>query len=92
MRVNFFATLRLVVGQKTVDFPLPDGTTARELLAEIAKQYPAMRKEVYDGKGNLYEHIHVFVNGRDVLFLENAIDTPLYGTDTISVFPAIGGG
>ena len=92
MKVNFFATLRSVVGQKTIDLPLPEETTVRELLAEIVRSYPAMRKEVYDEQGSLFEHIHVFVNGRDALFLEDAMETRLLESDTISIFPAIGGG
>lgn len=92
MKVNFFATLRLAVGQKTIDLPLPEGTTIKQLLGEISKRYPALTEGFYDGQGNINEHIHVFVNGRDALFLENAMDTCLLDTDTISIFPAIGGG
>jgi molybdopterin synthase sulfur carrier subunit len=36
--------------------------------------------------------VHVFVNGRDAPFLENALETVLKEDDTITVFPAVGGG
>jgi len=35
MKVNFFATLRQVTGQKTVDLDLPDGVTAQQVLDAV---------------------------------------------------------
>ena len=42
MKVNFFATLRQVTGQKTIEFDLPDGITAQGVLDEVVARYPAM--------------------------------------------------
>lgn len=92
MLVKFYATLRQVVGSKSVDFDLPAGTTARQLLDEMLRRYPALRHELLDEQGNLYAHVHIFVNGRDAPFLENGMDTELFAGDTIGVFPAVGGG
>ncbi len=92
MLVNFYATLRQVVGAKKIDFDLPAGTTVRQLLDEMLRRYPALRRELMDEQGNLYAHVHIFVNGRDAPFLENALDTELSSGDTIGVFPAVGGG
>jgi molybdopterin synthase sulfur carrier subunit len=92
MKVNFYATLRQIVGAKTVDFSLEDGITVRFLIDEIVRQYPPLRSELLDENGNLYQHVHVFINGRDVPYLEQAMETPVSSMDTISVFPAVGGG
>jgi molybdopterin synthase sulfur carrier subunit len=92
MKVNFFATLRQVVGAKTVDFSLPEGGNVRQLLDEMIRRYPTLRRELLNEEGQLYGHVHVFINGRDVPFLEDRMDTQLSETDTISVFPAVGGG
>ena len=54
--------------------------------------YPALQQELLDGDGLLFGHVHIFVNGRDVPFLENTLDTRLSSSDIISVFPAVGGG
>ena len=43
-------------------------------------------------QGDLHGHIHFFVNGRDVPYLEHQIDTVLHPDDIISVFPPVGGG
>ncbi len=92
MKVNFFATLRQIVGQKTVEIELPKNTSVQDFLEILTTQYPPMRKELLDPNGNLYRHVHVFVNGRDAPFLENGMETIIQPTDTLNIFPAVGGG
>jgi len=92
MRVDFYATLRQIVGTKTVDFPLPDGSTIGHMLEEVFIRYPAMRSELLDDEGQLHGHVHVLVNGRDVPYLENTLNSVVHVDDTISIFPAVGGG
>jgi len=92
MRVDFYATLRQIIGSKTVDFPLPDGSTIGHLLEEVFIRYPAMRSELLDDEGQIHGHVHVLVNGRDVPYLENTLNSVIHIDDTISIFPAVGGG
>ena len=92
MQANFYATLRQIVGQKTVEIDVPEGATVGLLIDEILHQYPQLRNELLDEQGRLYGHVHVLVNGRDSQFLDNALDTVIEPGDSISVFPAIGGG
>jgi molybdopterin synthase sulfur carrier subunit len=92
MRVNFYATLRQVVGAKSVDFTLNEGATVHQLVEEMIRCYPALKRELLDERGELYRHVHVFVNARDASFLENGMDSALSSGDTIGVFPAVGGG
>ncbi|HSQ27188.1 MAG TPA: ubiquitin-like small modifier protein 1 [Anaerolineales bacterium] len=92
MQVSFFATLRQIVGAKTVIFDLPDEATVGQLIDLMVTRYPDLRRELLDESGNLYGHVHVFVNGRDVPYLENRLESVLQADDVISVFPAVGGG
>lgn len=92
MQVSFYATLRQIVGQKTIEVDIPDGATIGQLIAAIVAAYPVLRPEILDEKGDLHGHIHFFVNGRDVPYLEHQIDTVLQHDDIISVFPPVGGG
>jgi molybdopterin synthase sulfur carrier subunit len=92
MKVNFYATLRDVAGQKTVDFDLPENATVRQLLDAIQERYPLMREKLFDENGDLLGFIHVFINGRDAPFLEDKLETVIHPRDTISIFPAVGGG
>ena len=68
------------------------GATIAQLLEEMIRRYPALRQELLNEQNELYQHVHIFVNGRDVTFLEWKMDTPLAADDAIGVFPAIGGG
>ena len=92
MIVNYYATLRQVVGSREVDFNLPQGSTLRQLVEEMVKRYPGLKMEMLDQQGNLYGHVHIFVNGRDSTFLDGSLDTILDPDDTISIFPPVGGG
>ncbi len=92
MKVNFYATLRPIVGQKTVELPLPDGATVQDVLEAIVAAYPAIRPELMDENGSLLGHVHLFVNGRDAPYLEEMMATKIKPTDKIDVFPAVGGG
>ena len=92
MKINFYATLRDVVGAKMVEFPLEHGVTAREVIDTIIARYPAMKKELLQNDGRLYGHVHFFVNGRDVQFLEEGMNTQIKSEDVITIFPAVGGG
>jgi molybdopterin synthase sulfur carrier subunit len=92
VKVNFYATLREIVGQKTVDFDIPSGSTIGFLIQHMVGQFPNLRAALVDADGQLRGHVHVFVNGRDVPYLESQMDTVLKAEDAVSVFPAVGGG
>lgn len=92
MNVSFYATLRNVVGQKTVEFILPPEATVNDLIAEMIRCYPLLRRELLNEAGELYRHVHIFVNSRDAIFLERGLDTPLAQEDVVGIFPAVGGG
>jgi molybdopterin synthase sulfur carrier subunit len=92
MKVKFYATLRKIVGAKMIDVSLEEGATVRNLIDEITRRYPALRSEMLDEQGNLYGHVHVFVNGRDAPFLEGGLDSVISPNDEVGIFPAVGGG
>ncbi len=92
MIVNYYATLRQVVGVRQVEFSLPQGATLRQLIEEMVKRYPDLKREMIDQSGNLLSHIHIFVSGRDSTLLDGSLDTILAPGDIISIFPPVGGG
>lgn len=92
MKVSFYATLRDIAGEKTAEIAVDHGSTAKEILDAIIVQFPGMKKELLNEDGHLYGHVHFFVNGRDVQFTENDLETKIMPDDVISVFPAVGGG
>jgi MoaD family protein len=92
MKVNFYATFRPIVGGKTVFLPLPEGSTVAVFLQILFAQYPALMPQMLDEHGNLFAHVHVFVNGRDVQYLNNGFETVLSESDSLDIFPPVGGG
>lgn len=92
MKVNFFATLRQITGQKSVEFDLPDYVTAQQVLDAVVERYPAMRRDLLDENGQLHRHCHMFINGRGVPFLLEKMNTVVNPGDTVNIFPAVGGG
>ncbi len=92
MHINFYATLRQITGQKTVEFPLPDEVTVRQVVDAVVTRFPPMRDELLDEQGELFGHVHVFVNGRDAPYLDNFMETVIYPGDKVDIFPAVGGG
>ena len=92
LKVNFYATLRQIVGGKTVVFAVEECITARALLDLILERFPPLRTELLNDQGELYGHVHFFINGRDVPRLENVLETEIGPEDTVNIFPAVGGG
>ncbi|MBM3179530.1 MAG: MoaD/ThiS family protein [Chloroflexi bacterium] len=92
MKVNFFATLRDIAGGKTVEFDVDHGITAKELLDAIIARFPSMKKELLNQDGRMYGHVHFFINGRDVQFMDDEFQTTIMADDTVNIFPAVGGG
>ena len=92
MKVSFYATLRDVVGQKTVDIGIPENATVRQLVDTVVERYPLLRDKLLNQDNNLWGHVHVFINGRDAPFLEDEMQTVIKPDDSISIFPAVGGG
>ncbi len=92
MHINFYATLRPIVGGRSIDIDLAEGTTVRELIAALVTRYPPLRQQLLNAQGELYPHVHIFVNGRDAPYLPNGVETQIYPGDTVDIFPAVAGG
>ncbi len=91
MEIRLYATLREIVGGKSVYIDSLPEMTIEHLLQEIFIIHPALRAQIYDQEGQLRPSIHVLVNGRDTRFLAG-LDTPVQAHDQVSIFPPVGGG
>jgi len=92
MKVNFYATLRPIVGSKAVEFETDHDLTVQEALDVMIARFPKLHDELLDETGKMHGHVHFFVNGRDAQFLDNGIETRIMPDDVVNVFPAVGGG
>lgn len=92
MNINFYATLRPITGGKLVELDLPIGVTVRQMLETVFGRYPLLREKLMAADGALLPHVHVFINGRDVEYLPDDLETVIQQTDKLDIFPAVGGG
>ena len=92
MNVNFYATLRAIVGQKTIQVEMPPGATARQLIDLVVSDYPYLRPELIDENGDFRSHMKMFINGREVVYLEDDFSYVMKFTDKVDIFPPVGGG
>ena len=93
MTVKFFAYIRDpgYAGMKETSWPVT--RDVRELGEQLSAKFgEKFRGEFFSPDGAaLGERIIIFVNGRNVKFLQG-LDTPLKDTDTVLVFPVVAGG
>ena len=92
MKINFYATFRPIVGGKTIDLPVSEGSTVSQLVQVLIESYPALGPQLIDNDGKLYSHVHVFINGRDAPMLPDSMQTILKTGDSIDIFPPVAGG
>lgn len=91
MLVKVYATLRPIVGGAVVPATTQPGQTIKELVDEMVTRWPGLRREMVDADGSLLRRITIFVDGRNILFLDG-VDTLLTEGANISFFPPVGGG
>ena len=94
MKLKFFAYIRdpEFAGCKEMDWPEP-AETLRDLGQALSELFgERFRDEFFSPDGSeLGERIIVMINGRRCEFLKG-LDTPLFPTDTVQIFPVVAGG
>ena len=91
MRVSFYATLRPIVGDRSAEVPLDEGATVRELVGALASRWPELSEQLFDEEGGLSRRVNIFVEGRDIRWLEG-METPLHPAQKVDIFPPVAGG
>ena len=92
MKVNLYATLRDFVGGSSVEVDLRPGSSAQQLIELVVAQNPALETALVDENRHLHEYLKMFINGREVVYLEGQFQHVLQPTDTVDIFPPVGGG
>ncbi|MGK2966405.1 MAG: molybdopterin-synthase adenylyltransferase MoeB [Tepidiformaceae bacterium] len=68
-----------------------DGDTVAEVLRDVDQQFPGFRAQLFDAKGELAQHINVYVNQVEIQTLQGE-KTVLKPDDEVAVIPALAGG
>ncbi|BCJ87222.1 ubiquitin-like small modifier protein 1 [Effusibacillus dendaii] len=91
MVIKVFATFRQIVKGKQVSVEFKDGQTIGQLLQSLIEQFPAFQNELFDEENQLHQHVHVFINGKNIIHGQG-LDTILSETDEVALIPPVGGG
>lgn len=91
MNVRVYATLRPIVGGKEAQLATDAGDTFRQMIEEMITRWPALKREFFDGNGELRSNIHIFLNGRDIRYL-GGLDMTIPENADVCIFPPVGGG
>lgn len=89
--VRLYAGLQELAGDRTVEVPLPDGATVRDVLAALVEARPGLTSHVLDEAGQVAQYVGVFVDGRDIRHLQG-LDTPVKPDNEVYIFPPTAGG
>jgi molybdopterin synthase sulfur carrier subunit len=90
--VRFFATLRDLVGDWSIDFSFPNDIRTKEVLEFLAERFgDKFRQYVYDERGSVRDYLIFLLNGESIHAL-NGFETKLKESDTLVILPPVGGG
>ena len=67
-----------------------EGTTVRECIDAVGRQFPGFAEQVFDGQGRVHRFVTLFINGDEIDRAE--VDTAVAPTDEVEVLAAIAGG
>ncbi|HEX6237061.1 MAG TPA: ubiquitin-like small modifier protein 1 [Acidimicrobiales bacterium] len=87
--VRIPTTLRTLTGGRSE--VSVDGTTVREVLANLDATHGGFSDRLLDEGGNLRRFVNVFVDDEDIRFVDG-LDTKVPDGDTVSIIPAVAGG
>jgi sulfur-carrier protein len=91
MHANFYATLRPIVGGKTVEFDLEDGATVKALLDAAGDRFPELCELTWEADGSLRDYLKIFVDGREIRYLQ-MLETRISSDAVVDIFPPVAGG
>ncbi|MFY0625648.1 MAG: MoaD/ThiS family protein [Reichenbachiella sp.] len=67
------------------------GETVQASVEDLAKQYPDLKKHLFDDEGGIRKFIRIYVGDEDINALNNE-NTNVAADTVISIIPAIAGG
>lgn len=90
MHVKVFANLRDICGDVSVKV-LPDGNRILDILNKLVEMFPEIEEEIFTQEKTLKPFVHVYVNGKNIIHLDD-LQTTVVETDQIALFPPVAGG
>ncbi len=86
-----FAMIREIIGEKETVLELPNGSTIKDLVTTLVKQWPRLKKHVMNEQDELDNHFTVVVN-ENVIQDDEIKSVILKEGDVVALIPPIAGG
>ncbi len=91
MEIRVYATLRPIVGGRSVSLPDRDGATVAQVIDDLIARFPALRERLLSEAGEIRPYVAVMLDGRDVRHVGGLSATVPAGAE-IDIFPPVAGG
>jgi molybdopterin synthase sulfur carrier subunit len=67
------------------------GSTIRDIVDDLEKQFPGFKERMCDDNGDLRRFVNVYVGEEDIRFMDG-LDTTIPDGESVSIIPAVAGG
>jgi molybdopterin synthase sulfur carrier subunit len=90
--VRLYATLGpRAGGDRAVAVPWAAGDSVGDVIRRLLREKPGLEGQILDEHGHILPYINVFLDGRDVRYLDG-LETGVNGETEVSIFPPVAGG
>ena len=92
MKICFYANLRAITKQATINLNDSGVNTFRQLIGRLLESYPDIRPHLLEKNGDIRPDVPIFINGRNPRLERMYFDISLHQDDVISIFSPIASG
>jgi molybdopterin synthase sulfur carrier subunit len=90
--IRLYATLRARAGgEREVEIGWRAGASVGDVIRDLLARKPGLEGYIIDPGGRVVSYVSVFVDGRDIRYLDG-LATALADGDEIAIFPPVAGG
>ncbi len=90
MQIRFYATLRPLVGGRSVDLSDPPDTV-NGILERLASEYEGLHDQLFDEDGTVRRFVAIMVDGRDIRHIDG-LQSRVNPESELDIFPPVAGG
>ncbi len=90
MEIRFYATLRPLVGGRSLALAAPP-RTVQGVIQRLIEEYPGLQGKLLDEAGEVRRFVAVMLDGRDIRHLDG-LQTPVRRDSEMDIFPPVAGG
>ena len=90
MQIRFYATLRPLVGGRSVELSDPPDTV-HGILERLVGEYEGLQNQIFDEHGAVRRFVAIMVDGRDIRHIDG-LESRVSPDSELDIFPPVAGG